>query len=306
LKATPIYVETFIKATLDQVWAYTQNPEKHQIWDLRFSEIKYLPKRDDADPQRFLYRTKIGFGVAVSGYGESVRSQANANGECTSSLKFGSAESISLIEKGSGYWQYIPQPDGVRFLTWYDYTTRFGLAGRMLDRLLFRPLMRWATAWSFDALRLWLEEDIHPTISFYRLISLLIANATLAIIWFYHGLVPKLLFTDTGELALLAQTGIAAGYETQALTAIGYGEIMFALLFIAFLKSRYLHLVNIVLLVLLTAGAIFSQPYLFAAPFNPVTLNAAMIGLSLIGINSLRMLPQAGNCLRERNTADSR
>jgi hypothetical protein len=42
LKATPIYVETFIKATLDQVWAYTQNPEKHQIWDLRFSEIKYL------------------------------------------------------------------------------------------------------------------------------------------------------------------------------------------------------------------------------------------------------------------------
>jgi hypothetical protein len=43
----------------------------------------------------------------------------------------------------------------VRFLTGYDYGTRFGLPGQVIDRLALRPLLGWATAWSFDRLRLW-------------------------------------------------------------------------------------------------------------------------------------------------------
>ena len=50
----------------------------------------------------------------------------------------------------------------MRFVTRYDYAPRWGAAGRVVDRVVFRPLIAWATAWSFDRLRLWLEEGVAP------------------------------------------------------------------------------------------------------------------------------------------------
>ncbi len=43
-----------------------------------------------------------------------------------SALRFWSHDPRSLILEGSGYWRYVPSVDGVRFLTSYDYRTRFG------------------------------------------------------------------------------------------------------------------------------------------------------------------------------------
>ena len=67
-----IYVEILVRGTLDELWRLTQTPELHQRWDLRFGEIEYLPWPDEALPQRFLYATRIGLGLAVRGLGESV------------------------------------------------------------------------------------------------------------------------------------------------------------------------------------------------------------------------------------------
>lgn len=156
-----IYVETTIRAPMEALWRATQRPEAHQRWDLRFSTIDYLPRASEEAPQRFLYATRIGFGLRITGEGESTGSRQGAQGERISALRFWSAMPISLIERGAGYWKYIPLGEGIRFLTWYDYECRFGAAGRLLDRL-FRPLIGWATAWSFDALRLWLEEGVPP------------------------------------------------------------------------------------------------------------------------------------------------
>jgi Domain of unknown function (DUF4166) len=64
----------------------------------------------------------------------------------------------------------VPVEDGVRFITQYDYETRWGAAGGALDRAAFRPLLGWATAWSFDRLRLWLEDGIPPEESLRRLL----------------------------------------------------------------------------------------------------------------------------------------
>src|SRR6185369_7100234 len=118
----------------------------HQRWDLRFTEIRYLPKGTEDEPQRFLYSTRIGFGMHIDGEVESTGTHESATGIRTSALKFWSADPRSLIREGSGYWRYIPTPDGVRFLTWYDYRTRFGAAGALFDRVVFRPLIGWATA----------------------------------------------------------------------------------------------------------------------------------------------------------------
>ncbi|MBC7763625.1 MAG: SRPBCC family protein, partial [Candidatus Saccharibacteria bacterium] len=34
--------------------------------------------------------------------------------------------------------------------------------GRLLDRVMIRPLVGWMTAWSFDRLRIWAETGVEP------------------------------------------------------------------------------------------------------------------------------------------------
>jgi len=154
--AMGIYVEIPIRASMDELWEKTQNPQLHQRWDLRFTQIEYLP-REYAEPQRFLYRTRVGFGLKIDGQGESVGERDGDGGERTSSLKFWSEDPKSLIKTGSGYWKYVPQRDNprtggdarrptIQFFTWYDYETRFGAVGRLIDKCLFRPLLGSAAA----------------------------------------------------------------------------------------------------------------------------------------------------------------
>ncbi len=125
-----IYVEIPIRASMDELWEKTQNPQLHQRWDLRFTQIEYLPRQGE-EPQRFLYRTRVGFGLKIDGQGESIGERDGEGGARTSSLKFWSDDTKSLIKVGSGYWRYVPDgknpPTGedarhptIRFFTWYD------------------------------------------------------------------------------------------------------------------------------------------------------------------------------------------
>ena len=300
MKNPPIYVEARIRCPLEALWQHTQQPALHQQWDLRFTEITYLPRPNEAEPQQFLYATRIGFGLGVAGRGES-QGTKEKNGERTSVLKFWSDEWVSLIREGAGYWKYVPTPDGLRFFTKYDYQTRFGAPGQWLDRLAFRPLIGWATAWSFDCLRLWLETGQRPALS--RRLGLLdwLIRATLGAVWVYQGVVPKLLFPDTGELAILQGAGFSAAAAHRVAAAVGVGEILFGLLFFLLpaRRLRPVYWLHIVGLLVLGAGALFSQPAVFVAPFNPLTLNVALMALAagrlLLPEDNI---PSAGRCLR--------
>ncbi|KND39604.1 hypothetical protein [Streptomyces acidiscabies] len=156
-----LYIEAHIRADMDDLWTRTQTPSQHQRWDLRFTTIDYLPSAE-GEPQRFRYATRVLPFVTVSGTGVTAGERERPDGTRTSALRFASPHPLSLLKEGSGYWRYVPDRDGVRFLTGYDYRPRWGWVGRCADRLLFRPLMVWATAWSFDRLRLWLEKGITP------------------------------------------------------------------------------------------------------------------------------------------------
>ncbi|MGW5634526.1 hypothetical protein [Streptomyces sp. NPDC003832] len=158
---TDLYVEARIRADLDAVWSHTQEPSAHQRWDLRFTEISNLP-RAEGEPQRFRYATRVLPFLTLAGTGVSAGEKERPDGTRTSALRFASPHPLSLLAEGSGYWRYLPDGDGVRFLTGYDYRPRWGRAGALADRLVLRPLMGWATAWSFDRLRLWLERGISP------------------------------------------------------------------------------------------------------------------------------------------------
>ena len=147
----PIYVEIEINTSIDKAWEYTQQPQLHEQWDLRFTSITYNEKVHEDDPQTFTYTTKVMPGVVVSGWGESKGTHEEKSGVKTSSLHFGTPQLISPIKEGRGYWQYIPSGDKLTFLTQYDYDVRFGAFGRFVD-LAFRPVIGWATALSFDVL----------------------------------------------------------------------------------------------------------------------------------------------------------
>lgn len=293
-----IYVEILIRAPMEALWTHTQNPELHERWDLRFTEIDYLPKRFPAEPQRFRYATRIGFGMRIKGKGESVGERDLVDGSRSSALKFSSDDSLSIITEGSGYWKYIPAADGIRFLTWYDYRTRFGAIGALGDRLVFRPLMGWATAWSFDRLRLWLEEGVRPDQALRQMLVHAIARLGLALVFAYHGLVPKLLGPHPDELTMLTAGGVSAEHAGVLVMVAGVAEVLFALALLVFWRQRWPLLLSIAFMLLALIGVAVNAPQQLSAAFNPVSLNLAVICLAVIDLLMLRRLPSASRCLR--------
>lgn len=107
----------------------------------------------------------------VGGTGTSVGERRRPDGTLTSALRFASPHPLSLVRSGSGWWRYVPCTDdqggagGTRFLTGYDYAPGWGRLGAVVDRAGFRALVGWMTAYSFDRLRLWLDEGVAPDVA---------------------------------------------------------------------------------------------------------------------------------------------
>lgn len=293
-----IYVEILMRAPMDPLWAHTQTPALHERWDLRFSRIDYLPKASDDEPQRFRYTTRIPFGLEVSGEGETLGQRDLADGSRSSALRFGSDEPLSIIREGSGYWKYIRTPEGIRFLTWYDYRTRFGPVGALFDRLIFRPLIGWATAWSFDRLRLWLEQGVEPEQAMRQTMVHTIARVALAAVFAYQGVVPKLLTRNLDEIAMLRDAGVFAGATNITVIGLGFLELAFAAVLLIAWHRRWPVLVCLGSMLLATAVVGLNSPRYLEAAFNPVSLNLAVACLAGIDLLVLGNLPSAARCLR--------
>ncbi|HEY6328614.1 MAG TPA: SRPBCC family protein [Blastocatellia bacterium] len=146
-----IVVEAIIPATPELVWERTQTPDLHLLWDIRFTHIRYFDEADDRGFQLMDYRTNIGLGIEVAGTGRYLQNSPPHH----STFEFSSTDWKSIITHGKGIWQYDPVPGGTYFKTVYDYDVRYAALGVLLDRLGFRSLMRLATEWGFETLRLW-------------------------------------------------------------------------------------------------------------------------------------------------------
>jgi hypothetical protein len=291
-----IYVESLISCDVDELWQCTQDPVSHARWDLRFGRIVHRPQSDST--QQFEYSTQVVPGVRISGTCEALGDRTRPDGSLWSGLKFASADRRSIIEKGAGYWRYIPTAGGVRFLTRYDYVPRWGRLGDAIDRIAFRPLFGWATAWSFDRLRLWLESGVTPERSRNQAIAHASAVGALALVWAWQGLVPKLLVRDSGELELLGAIHLFRGHEAQLLTAIGIGEMLFAVAIAARSRQRWPFVANLAVLPVLTIGALRANPREFTRPFNPAGLNVALAGLAAVALATRHELPSGRTPLR--------
>jgi hypothetical protein len=150
-----IYVEIRIAAPIERVWALTQDPALHPRWDVRFSRI--VPEFVDEDGNQHFRYERTALVHTVRGTGVSLGERRRPDGTRTSALAFSTRDRLSPLQEGRGYWRYVPAEDGIRFITGYDYTPGWG----PLD-IVVRPLIGWATAWSFDRLRIWAEAGTAP------------------------------------------------------------------------------------------------------------------------------------------------
>ena len=152
-----IYVAIRIAAPIETVWALTQDPQNHARWDARFSRIEPL---DDlpGGGSRFRYERALP-GHLIHGLGTAIGERRRPDGSRTSALRFETADRLSPLRSGRGYWRYLPDGDGTLFITGYDYLPGWG---RVLDALGIRRLVGWLTAWSFDRLRIWAETGEPP------------------------------------------------------------------------------------------------------------------------------------------------
>lgn len=151
-----IVVEVELEAPVALAWERTQTPDQHLAWDLRFTEIRYLDEKDERGYLAMDYRTRVAFGIHIRGFGHYLHSTPLRH----STFEFDSHDWKSLITRGRGIWQYDPRGEArTAFKTVYDYDVRFGLLGRILDRLFFRKLLQLATEWGFETLRQWCAGD---------------------------------------------------------------------------------------------------------------------------------------------------
>lgn len=300
MKREPIYVETRIEADMEDLWNASQIPDQHEQWDLRFSSIIYQPKEQEEDPQDFTYKTNIGLGLSIEGWGRSKGTHNGKDGSRTSSLHFGTDQRISIITEGRGYWKYIRNDKDLTFLTQYDYQTRFGKVGALFDRFIFRPMIGWATALSFDVLKRWLEKGVTPKSQYIQFFFYWMLAFFFSFIWIYHGLIPKILFQHPEEVAMaesLLPDGVSA---PNVVLVMGIGELLFGLSWWFFGRRKWLYLIQAWAIPILTLSAIVADPGTLTHPFSPLPYNSSLFLLSLIGLTISRDVPTAKTCKRKR------
>ncbi|MBI1849726.1 MAG: DUF393 domain-containing protein [Planctomycetes bacterium] len=286
-RSRPLTAETTIRTDPERVWRASQTPNDHVRWDARFTEIESLNDhvRWDArftdieycerngDAQRFRYATRLGFGVRIEGFGETVpRADRRA-----SSLRFGSNDSKSLVRDGAGSWVYEPAPGGVHFRTAFDYDVRWGGLGRALDRLAFRPLFEWATRWSFDRLRLWIERGIEPEAARSVWLAKIAARTALGLEWLLEGILPKIVTQPTNELAIVERSHLYWPTPHATLLAIGVGEAVVGLWLLSGRAERAAAGVAAIGVVGFSTLCLTLEPSALADPFGGILKNFTLL-----------------------------
>ena len=110
-----------------------------------------------------------------------------------------------------------------------------------------------------------------------------VARVTLALVFLWHGLVPKLLFRHPDELALLRDGGLSDAAAARVVVAIGVAEVAFGVALLLLWRVRALLLLAAVSMLGMTLGILVNSPRFVPAAFTPVTLNLCVAALGIVG-----------------------
>lgn len=112
----------------------------------------------------------------------------------------------------------------------------------------------------------------------------LLLRASLATVWLWEGLGPKLLFVQADELRVVEHLGFVRAQAVALVHAAGVGEVLMALLTLTLRGRalRWLLSVCLVLLLVLPALVTLSQPELWLHPFGPLTKNLVLVAATSV------------------------
>ena len=123
-------------------------------------------------------------------------------------------------------------------------------------------------------------------------LSYAVCRGTIAFVWFYHGLVPKLLYLHEDELAMSMAAGFSRPAAVQLAIIGGALEIAMSVVVLLFWRQRWPLLLTVVAMVGLLIFVILVQPILLGAAFNPATTNVAVTALAIVSLHLLKRLGQ--------------
>ncbi len=111
-----------------------------------------------------------------------------------------------------------------------------------------------------------------------------ICRFSIAFVWLYQGLVPKLLGPHQDELFMNRAAGMSEATATLIPYAGGELEMLLGVLILVFYKDRWPFLVTIIaMLVLFVLSAIYAPMFIISA-FNSTTINLSIVALSAIAL----------------------
>jgi len=125
-----------------------------------------------------------------------------------------------------------------------------------------------------------------------------VARFSVALIWIYHGVVPKLLFHDPGEQSMIREMGVSPHRLVSAMIVAGILEVIFGVWVLVRWHSPWPLRSTIGLMILALAAVAARSPGYLTHAFNPVSLNAAAVSLAIIGLMSGSNVPSADRCRR--------
>lgn len=114
----------------------------------------------------------------------------------------------------------------------------------------------------------------------------------LAALWIYQGLIPKILFQSTAEIAIWQSMGLELALAKICIALSGMIEIMFGCTFLIWQKAAVIHQLNILGLAGLLVLIALTSPLQLTTAFNPVVMNIAMIVISMVAIQILKLRNQ--------------
>lgn len=131
--------------------------------------------------------------------------------------------------------------------------------------------------------------------------SYAICRGSIAFVWFYQGLAPKLLGPHEDELAMNLGLGLSESGATQLAMIGGVLEVIFAGIVMVFWRHRWPLVVTAVAMVVLLLYVCVTHPPLLVAAFNPVVGNLCVFALAIV---ALRLHGEAGKARSEKERAE--
>ena len=114
-----------------------------------------------------------------------------------------------------------------------------------------------------------------------------ITRISVALIFLYHGVVPKLIYKNDQEI-LMNNTLMPFISEGSALFYSGLFEVVYSVALLVFYRSKLLMYPTIVFSIMVTLALIVKLPQLFQNAFNPLSINFAILILAILNIRELK------------------